>query len=82
MKTQISTCNKINRNTNAIGYMEICNEIFAKLGIDKHVDCEHNGYTMSYNEFKTTCYRKNANDFQVTISLDFNSQAAVLTIKD
>lgn len=77
MKTITIKDRRINRNNNMGGYIELCNELIQAQGFNKKVS----GCSMTYNNFTTTAYRKNWQDVQVDINLDFNDSIAIITIK-
>lgn len=78
MKTITIKDRRINRNNNMGGYYELCNELIQAQGFNKKLS---GGCTMTYNNFTTTAYRKNWQDVQVDINLDFNDSIAIITIK-
>ncbi len=81
MKTTVKVSDsRINRNNNAMGYMELCTELVQAQGYDKSFTNEDNGWQMTYNEFKTTAYKKNSKDTQVDITLNFITGEATITV--
>ena len=81
MKTTVKVNdNRINRNNNVMGYMELCTELVQAQGYDKTFTYENNGSQMTYNEFKTTAYKQNSKDVQVDITLNFITGEATITV--
>lgn len=78
MKTMTIKDSRINRNNDMGGYIRLCNEIIKAHGFNK--DFNNSGCKMSFNNFKTTAYKKNYQDFQIDVNLDFNKGIALITI--
>lgn len=78
MKTTVNVIDsRINRNNDAKGYMELCTELVQSQGYDKSFT---SGWQMTYNEFKTTYYKKDRNDIQIDITLNFVTGEAIITV--
>ena len=79
MKNLTVKDSRINRY-NCFGFFEeLSSEIIkSETGFDKDVS----GGTMTYDYFKGTAYKKNDDDVQVDIVLDFNTQTATITYEE
>lgn len=77
--TKTISDNRINRDNNAKGYLALCTELVQGLGYDKNFA---GGWSMSWNEFKTTAYRKDNKDVQVDVTLDLANGFATITIDE
>ena len=78
--TKTISDNRINRDNNAKGYLALCTELVQGLGYDKNFG--DYDWSMSWNEFKTTAYRKDNKDVQVDVTLDFANGSATITIDE
>lgn len=65
---------RINRDQNAAAFLEICSEYTGR-------DFSNSGYTMSWDEFKTSSYRNSSKGLytQVDVLLNFNTNTITIT---
>lgn len=66
---------RIDRENNARGYVELCNELLRIHGFNKKVS---GGWTMNWDSFSATSYRQNNQDIQVDITLNLGMGSAII----
>jgi hypothetical protein len=71
---------RINRNQNAAGFLELCNEFVYVLGYKKNFS--KSGWEMTNTEFKATAYKENSKDVLVDVVLAFDKGEATITVEN
>lgn len=79
MKQYTINDSRINRNNNFGYYTELSREL-VKTATGMQRDNLH-GTTMSWDEFEAVSYMHDNNDVQIDVVLDFNTNAATITVK-
>ncbi len=79
MKQYTINDSRINRDNNFGYYTELCREL-VKTATGMQRDNLH-GHTMTWDKFEAVSYMHDNNDVQVDVVLDFNTNAATITVK-